>query len=83
MDPAAAAPLLALLLLLAAAGPGPGPAAGPGPGTAIPEEIAGPLRGRWHAACAAYPPAAAFSSAAVKLVGGPPGVRMDEKSLFM
>jgi hypothetical protein len=35
---------------------------------ALPGEIAGALRDRWHAACAAYPPAATFGSAATKLI---------------
>jgi hypothetical protein len=40
-----------------------GPAA-----NALPEEIVGSLRGRWRAACAAYPPAATFGSAAAALI---------------
>jgi hypothetical protein len=40
-----------------------GPAAG-----ALPAQIAGPLRARWLAATAAYPPAAEFGSAAGELV---------------
>jgi hypothetical protein len=39
---------------------------------ALPEEIAGSLRGRWHAACAAYPPAATFGSAAAALIAQGP-----------
>ncbi|MDQ2812522.1 MAG: hypothetical protein M3Z75_11795 [Actinomycetota bacterium] len=35
---------------------------------ALPDEIAGPLRDRWQAALAAYPPAAAFGSAAAALI---------------
>jgi len=35
---------------------------------ALPDEIAGPLRDRWEAAGAAYPPAAAFGSAAAALI---------------
>ena len=42
-----------------------GPAA-----AALPAEITGSLRDRWERACAAYPPAAAFGSAAAELVGG-------------
>jgi hypothetical protein len=38
---------------------------------ALPEQIAGALRSRWRSACAAYPPAAAFGSAAAELVGRP------------
>jgi len=41
-----------------------GPAA-----AALPAEIARSLRDRWQSACAAYPPAAAFGSAATELVG--------------
>ena len=43
-----------------------GPAA-----AALPAEITRPLRDRWRSACAAYPPAAAFGSAAAELVGRP------------
>ena len=39
---------------------------------ALPPEIARSLRDRWRSACAAHPPAAAFGSAAVDLVGRPP-----------
>jgi hypothetical protein len=46
---------------------------GAGGGGTVPEEVAGPLRARWGAACAAYQPAAAFTSAAARLVSGPPG----------
>ena len=46
---------------------------GTGSGAAVHEAIAGPLRARWHAACAAYPPAAAFASAAARLLGRSPG----------
>ncbi len=42
--------------------------AGGAAGRALPAEITGPLRARWLAACAAYPPAAAFGSAAADLV---------------
>lgn len=35
---------------------------------ALPGEIAGALLDRWHAACAAYPPAATFGSAATELI---------------
>ena len=41
-----------------------GPAA-----AALPAEITASLRDRWRSACAAYPPAAAFGSAAAELVG--------------
>ena len=41
------------------------------PSAALPSEIARSLRDRWRSACAAYPPAAAFGSAAVELVGWP------------
>ena len=41
------------------------------PSAALPSEIARSLRDRWRSACAAYPPAAAFGSAAVELVGRP------------
>ncbi len=37
---------------------------------ALPEEIISSLRGRWRAACVAYPPAARFSSAAAELIAG-------------
>ncbi len=48
-----------------------------GPAAALPVEMAGSLRDRWRSACAAYPPAAAFGSAAAELLGrallvGPP-----------
>jgi hypothetical protein len=36
---------------------------------ALPEQIVGSLRARWRSACAAYPPAAAFASAAAELSG--------------
>jgi hypothetical protein len=39
----------------------------------LPEELAGPLRTRWLAAAAAYPPAAEFSAAAGELVNRPAG----------
>jgi hypothetical protein len=42
--------------------------AGGAAGHALPAEITGALRARWLAACAAYPPAAAFGSAAFELV---------------
>jgi hypothetical protein len=42
--------------------------AGGAAGRALPAEITGALRARWLAACAAYPPAAAFGSAAFELV---------------
>ncbi|MGH3256811.1 MAG: hypothetical protein ACRDOU_15700 [Streptosporangiaceae bacterium] len=48
---------------------------------ALPEAIAGPLRTRWLAATAAYPPAAEFASAAGELVSrptGPPAFSRDE-----
>jgi hypothetical protein len=35
----------------------------------LPAELTRPLRDRWRAACAAYPPAAAFGASAAKLVG--------------
>jgi hypothetical protein len=38
---------------------------------ALPAEITGSLRDRWRSACAAYPPAAAFGSAAAELMGRP------------
>jgi hypothetical protein len=41
-----------------------GPAA-----AALPDELISSLRDRWRAACAAYPPAAAFGSAAAHLIG--------------
>jgi len=44
-------------------------------GEALPDEIIEPLRDRWRAACAAYPPAATFGSAAAALIArsaGPP-----------
>jgi hypothetical protein len=37
--------------------------------TALPDELVSSLRDRWRAACAAYPPAAAFGSAAAHLMG--------------
>ncbi len=41
-----------------------------GPAAAdLPAEIAGSLRDRWRSACAAYPPAAAFGSAAAEISG--------------
>ena len=40
---------------------------------ALPEEIIGPLRTRWLAACADYPPAGAFEAAAANLVRGAAG----------
>jgi len=39
---------------------------------ALPEQIVGSLRVRWRSACAAYPPAAAFGSAAAELLGHSP-----------
>jgi hypothetical protein len=39
---------------------------------ALPEQIAGSLRARWRSACAAYPPAAAFWSAAAELLDRSP-----------
>jgi hypothetical protein len=36
---------------------------------AIPEQILGSLRARWRSACAAYPPADVFASAAAELLG--------------
>jgi hypothetical protein len=36
----------------------------------LPDEIVEPLRDRWRVACTAYPPAAAFGSAAAALIGG-------------
>jgi len=36
---------------------------------ALPDELISSLRDRWRAACAAYPPAAAFGSAAARLIG--------------
>jgi hypothetical protein len=36
---------------------------------ALPDELISSLRDRWRAACAAYPPAAAFGSAAAQLIG--------------
>jgi len=39
---------------------------------ALPEQITGSLRARWRSACAAYPPAAAFGSAAAELLGRSP-----------
>jgi hypothetical protein len=49
---------------------------GGGAAHALPEQIAGALRSRWRSACAAYPPAASFASAAAELIGclpRPPG----------
>jgi len=40
---------------------------------ALPEQIADSLRARWRSACAAYPPAAEFGSAAAELLGHSPG----------
>jgi hypothetical protein len=43
---------------------------------ALPSELVGSLHDRWRRACAVYPPAAAFGSAAAELTGrsaGPPG----------
>jgi hypothetical protein len=45
---------------------------GGGTARALPEQIAGSLRARWRSACAAYPPAAAFGSAAAELLGHSP-----------
>jgi hypothetical protein len=42
--------------------------AGGAAAAALPGEIIGSLRDRWRTACAAYPPAAAFGSAAAELV---------------
>jgi hypothetical protein len=39
---------------------------------ALPERLVSALRSRWRAACAAYPPAAAFGSDAAELVGRSP-----------
>ena len=39
---------------------------------ALPEQITGSLRARWRSACAAYPPAAAFGSAAAELLDRSP-----------
>ena len=39
---------------------------------ALPEQIVGALRARWRSACTAYPPAAAFGSAAAQLLGRSP-----------
>jgi hypothetical protein len=41
------------------------------PAAVLPGEITRALRDRWRSACAAYPPAAAFGSAAAELVGPP------------
>jgi hypothetical protein len=43
---------------------------GPGPSASavLPSELAGSLRDRWRAACAAYPPAAAFAVSAAGLI---------------
>jgi hypothetical protein len=39
-----------------------------GPASAtLPAELTGPLLDRWHAACAAYPPAGAFGASAAEL----------------
>jgi hypothetical protein len=43
--------------------------AGGAAAAALPEELLSSLRDRWRAACAAYPPAAAFGSAAAHLIG--------------
>ena len=40
---------------------------------ALPEQIVGSLRARWRSACAAYPPAAEFGSAAAELLSHSPG----------
>jgi hypothetical protein len=42
---------------------------GSGAARALPAQIVGSLRARWRSACDAYPPAAAFGSAAADLVG--------------
>jgi hypothetical protein len=42
--------------------------AGGAAAAALPEELISSLRDRWRAACAAYPPAAAFGSAAAHLI---------------
>jgi hypothetical protein len=47
--------------------------AGGPPARTLPAEIIGALRARWRAACAAYPPAAAFTAAAAELLSGSPG----------
>jgi len=39
--------------------------------TALPPELTRSLRDRWRSACAAYPPAAAFASAAAELISRP------------
>jgi hypothetical protein len=39
---------------------------------ALPDQIVGSLRARWRSACAAYPPATAFGSAAAELLGRSP-----------
>jgi hypothetical protein len=49
--------------------PPPLPSSPTAPGDAVPELLAAPLRARWLAACAAYPPAAAFTDAAAQLLG--------------
>ncbi|HEY6294456.1 MAG TPA: hypothetical protein VIX15_02245, partial [Streptosporangiaceae bacterium] len=52
-------------------------------GGGLPEEIIGPLRARWLAATAAYPPAAEFGAAAWELVhrpAGPPAFSTDEEA---
>jgi hypothetical protein len=43
--------------------------AGGATAAALPDELISSLRDRWRAACAAYPPAAAFGSAAAHLIG--------------
>ena len=43
--------------------------AGGAAAAALPDELISSLRDRWRAACAAYPPAAAFGSAAAHLIG--------------
>jgi hypothetical protein len=43
--------------------------AGGAAAAALPDDLISSLRGRWRAACAAYPPAAAFGSAAAHLIG--------------
>jgi hypothetical protein len=42
--------------------------AGEATANALPDEIIGPLSDRWRTACAAYPPAAVFGSAAAELI---------------
>jgi len=46
--------------------------AGGAAAAALPDELSSSLRDRWRAACAAYPPAAAFGSAAAHLIGRSP-----------